>query len=68
MKDLDSQHLSVNDFPRWYRFKMVEAYPVISEIPDPYEATHLELDAGFARCLDNRHLRVTHEQFLAGER
>jgi hypothetical protein len=64
MKDLDSQQLSVNDFPRWYRFKMVAAYRVISDVPDPYAATHVEIDAGFRRCLDNRNLRVTHEQFL----
>lgn len=65
MKNLDEQQLSVNDFPRWYRFKMVKAYPVISGVDDPYVATHSELDAGFKLCLENRHLRVTHEMFLA---
>lgn len=65
MKDLDSQQLSVNDFPRWYRFKMIHAYPVISAVPDPYVASHAEIDAGFRLCLENRHLRVTHEMFLA---
>lgn len=65
MKNLDDQDLSINDFPRWYRFKMVKAYPVISGIDDPYAATHIQLDAGFKLCLENRHLRVTHEMFLA---
>ena len=64
MRDLDSQQLSVNDFPRWYRFKMVDAYRVISDVVDPHAATHAEIDAGFKRCLENRNLRRTHEQFL----
>jgi hypothetical protein len=65
MKDLDSQQLSVNDFPRWYRLKMVQASPVISDVPDVRVATHIEIDAGFQRCLENHNLRATHEQFLA---
>lgn len=64
MKDLDARQLSVNDFPRWFRFKMVKAYPVISEVLDVYEASHNEIDAGFALCLDNRHLRRTAELFV----
>lgn len=58
MKDLDAPALRVADFPRALRFRMVAAYPVVSDVPDPYEATHQEIDAGFARILDNRHLRA----------
>lgn len=61
MKDLDSAAMRVEDFPRSFRFKMVKAYPVVSDVPHVYDADHAEIDAGFARCLENRHLR-----FVAG--
>jgi hypothetical protein len=48
----------VADFPRSLRFRMVGAYRVVSRVPDVYEATHDEIDAGFARILDNQHLRL----------
>lgn len=60
--------MNVEDFPRDYRFKMVGAYPQISGVPFVYEATHEEIDAGFARCLSATNLRRTHEMKLAAIR
>lgn len=57
--------LRIEDFDRRYRFRMVEAYPVISGVPDVYAATRDEIDAGFRYVLDNRNLRRTHELHLA---
>ena len=57
--------MRVEDFPRDYRFKMVDAYRTISGVPNIYEATHEEIDAGFARCLASTNLRRTHEMKLA---
>lgn len=57
--------MRVADFSRQYRFEMVRAYSVISGVPNVFEATHAEIDAGFARCLENRNLRPTHELYLA---
>lgn len=51
-----------------FRFRMVRAYPTISEIADVHEATHDEIDEGFARCLNNRHLRVVAESYLEDRR
>lgn len=62
------QPLSVAEFPRSFRFRMVRAYPTISEIADVHEATHDEIDEGFARCLNNRHLRVVAESYLEDRR
>jgi hypothetical protein len=58
----------VADFPRSLRFRMCAAYRVASRIPDVYEATHDEIDAGFARILDNQHLRLMAVQQLERER
>jgi hypothetical protein len=68
MKDLDAPQMRVDDFPRQYRWSMVRAYPVISAVPDVFEATQAEIDDGFALCLENRHLRQTHEMYLAEHR
>lgn len=57
--------LRVEDFPRQYRWSMVRAYPVISGVPDVFEATQGHIDGGFARCLRARNLRRTHEMYLA---
>jgi hypothetical protein len=57
--------LSVADFDRRYRFRMVQAYPFISGVENVYEATHDEIDAGFAKCLLNSALRRTHDIYLA---
>lgn len=60
--------MQVEDFPRQYRWSMVKAYSIISGVPNVFEATHAEIDAGFARCLENRNLRLTHEMYLAEHR
>jgi hypothetical protein len=60
--------MRVEDFDRRYRFLMVQAYPVISGVRNVYEATHDEIDAGFARCLQNRNLRDTHRMYLKDRR
>jgi hypothetical protein len=57
--------LTVSDFDRRYRFRMVQAYPFISGVEDVYEATHDEIDAGFAKCLLSGALRRTHDIYLA---
>lgn len=52
------------DFHRRFRFRMVKAYPVVSEVPDVYEADHDQIDAGFTKCLENRHLRRVARLYL----
>ena len=47
----------MNDKDLRFRFKTVEAYPVISGIEDVYDASNAEIAAGFQRCMENRHLR-----------
>jgi hypothetical protein len=59
----EQQPVHVAEFPRSLRFRMVAAYRTVSGVPDVYEATHVEIDAGFARILDNPHLaRVAVQQ------
>lgn len=57
MKDLDGPALHATDFPRRLRRRMVTAYPKTAQVPDPSGAAPAEIDAGFARILDNRPLR-----------
>ena len=65
-QDLDNPNpMRVEDFPRPYRWLMVRSYAAISGVPNPYAASRAEIDAGFRRVLNNRHLRQTHEMFLA---
>lgn len=68
MHDLDKPALHVGDFPRQYRWSMVRAYSVISDVSDVFEATQEEIDAGFALILENRNLRRTHEMYLESHR
>ena len=67
-QDLDLPPLSVGQFSRAFRFKMVKAYPVISDVPDAYEATLCEIDCGFARILQSRNLRPVVDSWLADNR
>ncbi len=59
--------LPADAFDVGYRFRMVQAYPVISGVPNVYEADRDQLAAGFARCLAARNLRRTHELYLDRE-
>lgn len=56
--------MNVEDFDLGYRCRMVQAYPVISGIPDLTGISVDELNAGFQRCLDNQNLRRVHELWL----
>lgn len=59
-----SEPLHIDDFPHEYRFKMVNAYRRVSGVEDPHSATLYEIDEGFAKCLLNRHLEMTHRLYL----
>ena len=58
------EHLDIESFPREYRFKMVFAYPHISEITEPYAASEAEIDAGFRKILANQNLARTNALYL----
>jgi hypothetical protein len=60
--------VKVADFPRQYRWTMVRVYPLISGVPDVFEATQDEIDDGFARVLENGNLRRIHEMYLETHR
>jgi PAS domain-containing protein len=51
-----------------YRVRMVKAYPVISGVPDAFEASWSDIEAGFERVLVARNLRRTHEMYLGAHR
>lgn len=62
--------MEVEQFPEWYRARMIEAYPVIASLSrdEAYYSTGEERDEAFRRILDARWLRRTHEMFLDGKR
>lgn len=57
--------MNIKDFDRRFRFKMVKAYPYISGVRDVYEASHDEIDTGFARIMQATNLRRTLEMYVA---
>lgn len=65
MPEQPAEALTIEQFDRAYRFRMVQAYPVISGVADVHEATHAQIDAGFRRCLEATALRRTHEMYRA---
>ncbi len=60
--------LHAEDFDVEYRVRMVKAYPVISGVPDAFEASWSDIEAGFERVLVARNLRRTHEMYLGAHR
>lgn len=56
-----------SDFPKDYKLKMIRAYPTIADMSadEEFFATADERDEAFARVLQNKNLRETHEMFLA---
>lgn len=56
--------MNIAEFDREFRFRMVKAYPTISRVPNIYEATWDEIDAGFDCIMQSKNLRRTLEMYL----